>query len=258
MAATTTSRPCRRWKPAATCWARSPSATRSARPRRWSPRRGEKGLCYGINLNHRFTPAARLAKRWQEEGRLGHLLFVNMSMWIMNPRESSPYFQIKALHPHTVDVMRYFCGDVEAVQCFADQGAGPQHLVHRHFQHALQERRGRHADRQLRHRARPPDGALRSGRHRRALRDRRHVARSDALSGGQPGEDGLHQPDLRRHARLRGHLPQPHPHASWSRWARASRRSRSTAPAPMGWPRRRCWPRRSSRWKARQSSITCD
>jgi predicted dehydrogenase len=52
------------------------------------------GVCYGINLNHRFTPAAQVAKRWQQEGRLGHLLFVNMSMWIMNPRESSPYFQI--------------------------------------------------------------------------------------------------------------------------------------------------------------------
>ena len=84
----------------------------------------ERGLCYGINLNHRFTPAARLAKRWQEEGRLGRLLFVNMSMWIMNPRESSPYFQIKALHPHTVDVMRHFCGDVEAVQCFALKAPG--------------------------------------------------------------------------------------------------------------------------------------
>jgi predicted dehydrogenase len=79
----------------------------------------ERGLCYGIDLNHRFTPAALLAKQWQNEGRLGHLLFINMSMWIMNPNESSPYFQIKALHPHTVDIMRYFCGDVEAVQCFA-------------------------------------------------------------------------------------------------------------------------------------------
>ncbi|BAL99769.1 MULTISPECIES: Gfo/Idh/MocA family protein [Caldilinea] len=84
----------------------------------------EKGLCYGINLNHRFTPAARLAKRWQEEGRLGHLLFINMSMWIMNPRESSPYFQIKALHPHTVDIMRYFGGDIEAVHCFATKAPG--------------------------------------------------------------------------------------------------------------------------------------
>jgi predicted dehydrogenase len=84
----------------------------------------EVGLCYGINLNHRFNPAHRLAKRWVEEGRLGHLLFVNMGMWIKNPRESSPYFQIKALHPHTVDIMRYFCGDVEAVQCFATKAPG--------------------------------------------------------------------------------------------------------------------------------------
>ncbi len=84
----------------------------------------EMGVCYGINLNHRFTAAARLAKKWVDEGRLGHLLFVNMSMWIKNPVESSPYFQIKALHPHTVDVMRYFCGDVEAVQCFATKAPG--------------------------------------------------------------------------------------------------------------------------------------
>ena len=84
----------------------------------------EKNLCFGINLNHRFTPAARKAKTWVDEGRLGHLLFVNMSMWIKNPNESSPYFQIKALHPHTVDVMRYYCGDVEAVQCFATKAPG--------------------------------------------------------------------------------------------------------------------------------------
>ncbi|MCJ7738876.1 MAG: Gfo/Idh/MocA family oxidoreductase [Anaerolineae bacterium] len=84
----------------------------------------EKGVCFGINLNHRFTPAARLARKWVDEGRLGHLLFVNMSMWIMNPTESSPYFQLKALHPHTVDVMRYYCGDVEAVHCFATKAPG--------------------------------------------------------------------------------------------------------------------------------------
>ena len=53
-----------------------------------------------------------------DEGRLGHLLFVNMSMWIKNPNEGSPWWQIKALHPHTVDVMRYFCGDVKSVQAF--------------------------------------------------------------------------------------------------------------------------------------------
>lgn len=78
----------------------------------------EKNLCFGIDLNHRFTPAARIAKKWLDDGRLGHLLFINMSMWIMNPRESSPWFQIKALHPHTMNIMQHFCGDVEAVQCF--------------------------------------------------------------------------------------------------------------------------------------------
>ncbi len=84
----------------------------------------EMGVCYGIDLNHRFTPAARLAKKWVNEGRLGHLLFINMSMWIMNPAESSPYYHLKALHPHTIDVMRYFCGDIEAVQCFATKAPG--------------------------------------------------------------------------------------------------------------------------------------
>ncbi len=128
-----------------------------------------KNVCYGINLNHRFTPAARLAKQWQNEGRLGHLLFVNMAMWIKNPAESSPYFHLKALHPHTIDVMRYFCGDIEAVQCFA-QRAGAVDLVHRAVQPALHQRRRRLAHGQLRHRARPPDGTLRSRGHQRPIR----------------------------------------------------------------------------------------
>lgn len=84
----------------------------------------EKGLCFGVDLNHRFTPAARLAKAWMDDGKLGTPLFINMSMWIGNPNESTPYYHIKSLHPHTVDVMRYFCGDVEAVQCFATKAPG--------------------------------------------------------------------------------------------------------------------------------------
>ena len=47
-----------------------------------------------------------------------------MSMWINNPNESSPYYMIKALNPHSVDVMRYFAGDIEAVQCFCKKGPG--------------------------------------------------------------------------------------------------------------------------------------
>ncbi len=93
----------------------------------------EKNLCLGVDLNHRFTPAARLAKKWVDDGRLGRLLFVNMSMWIKNPNESSPYFQLKALHPHTVDVMRYFCGDIEAVQCFALKAPGRKIWSTAHF-----------------------------------------------------------------------------------------------------------------------------
>ncbi len=93
----------------------------------------EKNRCYGINLNHRFTPLARRAKQWVEAGRLGHLLFINMAMWIMNPRESSPWFQIKALHPHTIDIMRYFCGDISAVQCFATKAPGRKIWSTAHF-----------------------------------------------------------------------------------------------------------------------------
>ena len=84
----------------------------------------QKGLCYGINMNHRFTPAAILAKKWMDEGKVGDLLFMNMSMWIKNPRESSLWFQIKALHPHTVDIMRYYCGEIECVQCFGLKAPG--------------------------------------------------------------------------------------------------------------------------------------
>ena len=42
----------------------------------------KKHLCYGIDMNHRFTPAARQAKKWQDEGKIGSLLFCNMALWI--------------------------------------------------------------------------------------------------------------------------------------------------------------------------------
>ncbi len=84
----------------------------------------EMGIPYGINLNHRFTPAARQAKCWLEEGRIGEVNICNMTMWINNPNESSPHFHMRALHPHSIDVMRYFCGDVEKVQAFFKKGLG--------------------------------------------------------------------------------------------------------------------------------------
>jgi len=82
-------------------------------------------LCLGVDFNHRFTPAARLAKRWVDEGALGDLLFANMALWIGRPRdEASPYFHLKALNPHSVDMLRYFCGDITHVQCFAMKAPG--------------------------------------------------------------------------------------------------------------------------------------
>ena len=81
-----------------------------------------KRVAYAINLNHRFTPAAKRAKDWIESGRLGHLHTINMRMWINNPVETSPWFHMRALHPHSFDVMRYFCGDVKSVAAFMNQG----------------------------------------------------------------------------------------------------------------------------------------
>ncbi|MDO8683406.1 MAG: Gfo/Idh/MocA family oxidoreductase [Armatimonadota bacterium] len=85
----------------------------------------EKGLCFGVDLNHRFTPAARLAKSWLDEGRLGSLLFVNMALWIGRPQDTDPpYFHLKALNPHSIDIMRHYCGDIAKVQCFATKAPG--------------------------------------------------------------------------------------------------------------------------------------
>ncbi len=78
----------------------------------------EKAVYFGINLNHRFTPPAAQAKKWVEEGKLGTLLLANMTMWIGNPNETSPWFHIRALHPHSLDVLRYYCGPARKVQAF--------------------------------------------------------------------------------------------------------------------------------------------
>jgi len=79
---------------------------------------------YAVNLNHRFTPAAERAKSWLESGRLGKIHMINMRMWINNPVESSPWFHLRALHPHSFDVIRYFCGDVKRVGAFMMKGEG--------------------------------------------------------------------------------------------------------------------------------------
>lgn len=84
----------------------------------------EKQVPYAVDLNHRFTPAAERAKEWVTDGRLGKLHMVNMRMWINNPVETSPWFHLRALHPHSFDVIRYFCGDVKRVAAFMMKGEG--------------------------------------------------------------------------------------------------------------------------------------
>lgn len=81
--------------------------------------------CFALDFNHRFTDAARAAKRWQNEGLLGDLLFCNMALWIGKPQDfESPYYHLKALNPHSCEIIRYFMGPVDAVQCFAMKAPG--------------------------------------------------------------------------------------------------------------------------------------
>jgi myo-inositol 2-dehydrogenase / D-chiro-inositol 1-dehydrogenase len=85
----------------------------------------KKNLRYGINLNHRFTPAAFLAKEWVTQGRVGEINMIDMTMWINNPNESSPHFHMRALHPHSFDVMGFFAAsDVKKVHAFFKKGKG--------------------------------------------------------------------------------------------------------------------------------------
>ncbi len=103
-----------------------PISNEVAKARRMVALAKQKKIPYGINLNHRFTPSAVRAKEWLDKGRLGELNIINMTMWINNPNESSPHFHMRALHPHSLDVMRYFAGDVAKVQAFFKKGPGRQ------------------------------------------------------------------------------------------------------------------------------------
>ncbi len=81
--------------------------------------------CFGIDFNHRFTPAAYTAKRWVDAGELGELLFCNMALWIGRPGEfETKNYHLKALNPHSVNLMTWFCGPIESVQCFAMAAPG--------------------------------------------------------------------------------------------------------------------------------------
>lgn len=84
----------------------------------------DKGVRLACNLNHRFTPAAYKAKELIEQGKLGSMLFLNMRLTIQNPQEDTEWLHMRALHPHSIDVMRYFAGDVKRVQAFMTKAPG--------------------------------------------------------------------------------------------------------------------------------------
>lgn len=83
-----------------------------------------KGLCLSVDMYLRFTPEALLSKRCQNESQLGYLLFINMSLWIMNPNESSSRFHINTRHLHTFNILRYFCGNIEINHCIPTKAPG--------------------------------------------------------------------------------------------------------------------------------------
>jgi predicted dehydrogenase len=85
----------------------------------------QRGLCFGIDFNHRFTPAAYQAKKWVEADELGHILFCNMALWIGRFGEfETKNYHLKALNPHSVNLITWLCGPIESVQCFATVAPG--------------------------------------------------------------------------------------------------------------------------------------
>ena len=85
----------------------------------------QAGKCFAIDFNHRFTPAAYAAHQWLDDGLLGELLFCHMRLWIgRRGNFETPNYHLKALNPHSVNMMMWYCGPIEAVQCFALKAEG--------------------------------------------------------------------------------------------------------------------------------------
>ena len=85
----------------------------------------KKGLCLGVDFNHRFTPATWAAEEWVDDGRIGEILFINMALWIGRFEDpETEVYHLKALNPHSVDLMRHFGGEIDEVHCFAAKAPG--------------------------------------------------------------------------------------------------------------------------------------
>lgn len=87
----------------------------------------------GCNLNHYFTGPAEKAKQYQEEGKLGELVFCLCKMGFQGGHVDNyqapasrkvkdfPWFHMKAFMSHPLSVMRYFCGEATHVQAFMNR-----------------------------------------------------------------------------------------------------------------------------------------
>lgn len=84
----------------------------------------ERGLRLACNLNHRFAPAAYRAQELLAEGKLGSTLFLNMRLTIRNPLDETEWVHMRALHPHSIDVLRCMGGDIRRVQAFMTKAPG--------------------------------------------------------------------------------------------------------------------------------------
>jgi predicted dehydrogenase len=87
----------------------------------------------GCNLNHYFTPPAEKAKQYQQEGKLGELVYCMAKMGFQGGEVENyqapgsikvkdlPYFHMKAFMSHPLSVMRHFCGEATHVQAFMNR-----------------------------------------------------------------------------------------------------------------------------------------
>ncbi len=109
----------------------------------------EKGLYFGINLNHRFVPPAAKAKEWVDEGKLGDLLLINMTMWISNPNDSSPWFHLRPLASAFARHHALLLRRCDTRARLRQPCTGPRLLLQRPGQPGVRQRRRRAPHRQL-------------------------------------------------------------------------------------------------------------
>lgn len=77
----------------------------------------EKGVQLAINYNRRYSKAYLKAKEYVDDGTLGDVVYMIMKLAQGGPASSPKgrYYLLFELQSHSIDMMRYFGGDVEEV-----------------------------------------------------------------------------------------------------------------------------------------------